>query len=284
MHCIIRLASCFLLLLVSACTTVPDVATRMSSAEHLAASAAMLPMTSATALPLKGFVRLDRRGADLTVYIEGDGYAWISSTIPSPNPTPVKPVALELAVMDTAPNVAYLGRPGQYSLSAGAEPRYWLSARFSAEVIDAYVSVIGELAVASEAPVIHLVGYSGGAAIAALVASRISQGGKEGVTPRLTLRTVAGVLDTEDWTQSLRLSPLEGSLNPAQQALVLQEIPQLHLVGSRDRQVPASVLDSFLKHMSSQHCVHVVMVSAGHAGPWGAVWKQLLGQTPACEG
>lgn len=292
MRCIDRLCLCFFLLLqICGCTTVPDVATRQAAAERLAAGAAMLPMTTATTLPLRGFARLDRRGEDLTIYIEGDGRAWINATTPSSDPTPVNPVALMLAAADTAANVVYLGRPGQYSPSGSVDRRYWLSARFSPEVVNVYVSAILELAVANEATGIHLVGYSGGAAIAALAASRIKQiskqigkqSGTNGVARRLTLRTVAGNLDTQAWTQRLRLSPLEDSLNPAQEARVLQDIPQLHLAGSRDRQMPVHILDSFLGHMSSQDCVRVITVNAGHAGPWVEAWQQILGQALACE-
>lgn len=283
-----RLCLCFFLLLqICGCATVPDVATRQAAAERLAAGAAMLPMTTATTLPLRGFARLNRRGEDLTIYIEGDGRAWINATTPSPDPTPINPVALALAAVDTAANVVYLGRPGQYSPSGSVDRRYWLSARFSPEVVNVYVSAILELAVANEAAGIHLVGYSGGAAIAALTASRIKQiskqGGTNGVARRLTLRTVAGNLDTQAWTQRLRLSPLEGSLNPAREAHALQDIPQLHLAGSRDRQVPVHILDSFLKQMSSQDCVRVIRVNAGHAGPWVEAWQQILGQALACE-
>jgi len=272
----------FLLLpwwLVAGCATIPDVAQRLAAAESLAAGAAMVPITTATPLPLKGFTRLQQQGADLTIYIEGDGRAWIDSTTPSPNPTPVNPVALKLAVVDPAANVVYLGRPGQY-LPGDVDSRYWLSARFSAEVVDVYVSVILALSSENAAPTIHLVGYSGGAAIAALVASRIKLSQD---APRLTLRTVAGNLDTQAWTHRLRLSPLEGSLNPARQALVLQDIPQLHLVGLRDRQVPVDILDSFLKQMSTQDCVRVIRVKVGHAGPWEEAWLKALGQTPTCS-
>lgn len=283
MHRIAKLSLwVFLAVKITACTTIPPVPQRLALAERLAAGAGLLPMTTTTTPPLKGFARLQRDGADITVYIEGDGLAWISPTIPSPDPTPINPVALTLAAVDPAANVVYLGRPGQYFLAMGEDRRYWLSARFSPEVIAAYVSAILELAAAQKAPVIHLVGYSGGAAIAALAASRLKQGGKEGAARPLTLRTVAGNLDTQLWTHRLRLSPLEGSLNPAHEALALQDVPQLHLVGSRDRQVPAPILDSFLGHMSSQACVHVITVNAAHGGPWVESWLQVLGRTPAC--
>lgn len=288
---------CLLVLPLTGCTVVPEVAQRMASAEQKAASARLMPLPVSGAMsgalgqakdsssinsqqPIKAFARLSQHGADITVYIEGDGYAWVDASTPSQNPTPVNPVALVLAAADPATNVVYLGRPGQYTLAEDVDRRYWTSARFSTEVVDAYVSLIKELTLANAAPTIHLVGFSGGAAIAALVASRIKQ---EGDKPALTLRTVAGNLDTKAWTQGRRLSPMPGSLNPADAAAILQDIPQSHFTGSRDLQVPTYVLDAFLAQMSSQHCVRVISVNAGHAGPWLETWRQMLDQIPVCK-
>lgn len=64
---------------------------------------------------------------------------------------------------------------------------------------------------------------------------------------------------------------------------MLQDIPQLHFTGSRDLQVPSYVLDAFLAHMTSQHCVRVLKVKAGHGGPWLEVWQQELAHMPACK-
>lgn len=41
----------------------------------------------------------------LTIHIEGDGLAWINSSTPSSDPTPTNPLALRLALLDTAPSV-----------------------------------------------------------------------------------------------------------------------------------------------------------------------------------
>lgn len=273
-----------LVLVLASCSSVPEVAQRMASAEQRAASAQLLPMlvhqARNTALSIKAFARLNQHGADMSVYIEGDGYAWVDGTTPSPNPTPINPVALILAAADPASNVVYLGRPGQYTMDEKVDRRYWTGARFSAEVVEAYVALINELASTHAAPTIHLVGFSGGAAIAALVASRIKQAGDK---PALTLRTVAGNLDTRAWTQGRRLSPMPDSLNPADAAVMLQDIPQLHFTGSRDLQVPSYVLDAFLAHMTSQHCVRVLKVKAGHGGPWLEAWQQELAHMPACK-
>ena len=51
---------------------------------------------------------------EVHVYIEGDGYAWATTTDPSDDPTPINPLALRLAAVDDAPNVLYLARPCQF--------------------------------------------------------------------------------------------------------------------------------------------------------------------------
>lgn len=233
-------------------------------------------------LPLNGFVRIGAAGARLVVYIEGDGRAWLNSTTPSSDPTPVNPVALRLAVLDARPNVVYLARPGQFNQPTTSSPvarRYWLSARYAPEVVDTYAVVVREMARELEATEIELIGYSGGGAIAALLSARLK---REEPAIQLTLRTVAGNLDTATWSRLLRLSPLTGSLNPADVASELGDIPQQHLLGTQDRQVPPQVFAAFAAKLASHRCLQEVWLDVGHAGPWGEAWGKALAQTPTC--
>jgi pimeloyl-ACP methyl ester carboxylesterase len=267
-----------LALLLQACSTVPPAGERTLTASQRAVAAGLMPQRmTAGLLPLQGFVRSDcAAGEPLAVYIEGDGHAWVSVELPSTDPTPVNPVALQLAIADPACSVAYLGRPGQYLQEKG-DARYWLEARFAPEVIDSYVAVIARLAQERKSSVIHVTGYSGGGAVAALVAARLAQG-----PTGITLRTVAGNLDTATWAKRRRLTPLATSLNPADVAAALADVPQLHLAGTRDRQVPLYVLDAFLARLPAQHCVRKLYVEAGHGGPWEDAWRRHAGETPAC--
>lgn len=299
----ITLVGVIITIVITGCATVPSVSERIAAAQALAAAANMAPFIAGSsaggvhalvgsadvpgtarppgpAIPLHGFARLSRQGADLTVYIEGDGRAWINRTLPSPNPTPINPVGLYLAAQDRSANVVYLARPGQYAgTAAGTDSRYWLAARFAPAVIDAYEAAVRELAITHQAPAVHLVGYSGGAAVAALLAARLQAEHKIPVT----LRTIAGNLDIAAWTRLKRITPLAGSLNPADVAAALRDVPQLHLTGTRDRQVPHVVLDAFLARLPTQRCVRVIDVDTGHAGPWQAVWQQVLMQPLACR-
>ncbi|MEI7432050.1 MAG: hypothetical protein WCL27_16505, partial [Betaproteobacteria bacterium] len=77
----------------------------------------------------------------LTVYIEGDGAAWITPYHPPRDPTPSQPVALALAASDSSDAVVYLGRPCQYldePLLAKCSASWWTNQRFAPEVISAY--------------------------------------------------------------------------------------------------------------------------------------------------
>lgn len=271
-------------LVAAGCATTPGAAERTRIAGQYALQAGLTPVTLAkdTPLPLRGFVRAGAAGEPLVVYIEGDGRAWLNGNTPSPDPTPVDPVALRLAALDMRSNVAYLARPGQFlhpPAGSSVPRRYWLSARYAPEVVDTYAMVVREMARELAAPEMELVGYSGGGAIAVLVSARLK---REMPALRLTLRTVAGNLDTATWTRVLRLSPLAGSLNPADVATELADIPQQHLLGRQDRQVPATVYAAFAAKLASDRCVQAVWLDLGHAGPWDDAWREALAQTPGC--
>jgi pimeloyl-ACP methyl ester carboxylesterase len=180
--------------------------------------------------------------AQLHVYIEGDGLAWLDRQSPSFAPTPADPVALRLAMADAGASTVYLARPCQYTLGTdfrNCHPRYWTSHRFAPELVEAMDQALDQLQQVRGARRLVLVGYSGGAAIAALLAARRSD--------VVGLVTVAGVLDVQAWTRSQRLSALSGSLDPREIAAQLAGLAQWHFVGSRDRTVPATLLDGFLQ-------------------------------------
>ena len=138
---------------------------------------------------ITSFYRFDKPGAPLTLYIEGDGFAWRTRRELSDDPTPRHMLVLSLAAIDPSENVAYIARPGQSTASGvpDCDAAYWSGKRFSEEAVRAIDSVIDHLKAESGAREINLVGYSGGAAIAVLIAARRSD--------IASLRTIAGNLD-----------------------------------------------------------------------------------------
>lgn len=217
-----------------------------------------------------------QRAPRLTVYLEGDGLAWLDRHTPSFAPTPIDPVGLHLAVADADARAVYLARPCQYTQGSafkGCHPRYWGSHRFAPEVIAAMDRAVDQLKSRYGASELVLVGYSGGAAVAALLAARRSD--------VVTLVTVAGTLDTERWVELQRVSPLQGSLNPRQVAPRLRHLPQWHFMGEKDNVVPAGVASGFLEDVSAPGrgvarapFVHV-MPGFDHGCCWAQAWPSL---------
>lgn len=225
------------------------------------------------------YTRLSRLNGDLTIYLEGDGAAWHSRRRLSSDPTPKKTLVLELADSDFAENVAYLARPCQYVLQVGrgrnCEPKVWSTDRFSTEVVAAMGEAVDRLKKQALAERLHLVGYSGGGAVAVLLAAQRND--------VVSLRTVAGNLDPLLFSQHHRLSPLAGSLNPAEVASLIEDIPQIHFSGKQDRIVPCAIAESYRARQSQTACSELVDVpGAGHSKGWLSVWSALLAQPLPC--
>ena len=222
---------------------------------------------------LHGYRRIDDPALGwLTVYIEGDGYAWVSEFELSRDPTPLDPVALALAVRDPSPNRLYLARPCQYQsapMLARCHPRYWSDARYGEAVVAAMDAAIDRANRTIGAHRLRLVGYSGGGAVAALVAARR--------TDVAQLITVAATLDHAAWTRMKGVSALDGSLNPADHTAALEDLPQVHFVGEDDDVVPPAVARSYLARMRDRSSSRIVTVpGADHDCCWPDRWPALL--------
>lgn len=226
----------------SGCSTSPR--ERAERVFDLAAAQDWQPLVlQTTDFAIQAFVpRRPGTTAQLHVYIEGDGLAWLDRQTPSFAPTPADPVGLRLAMADAGVSAVYLARPCQYTFGTdfrNCHPRYWTSHRFAPELVEGMDQALDQLQRVRGAHRLVLVGYSGGAAIAALLAAR-----RHDV---VGLVTVAGVLDVKAWTRSQGLSTLDSSLEPRDIAPRLAGLPQWHFVGSRDRTVPPVLLDGFLQ-------------------------------------
>lgn len=263
-----------------ACASVPSPLERREHADTLAASKhwqrASIP---AGAFRLVVYGPPDPQPqARLAIYIEGDGFAWIGASQPSSDPTPRDPLALRLALAHPEGNAVYVARPCQYvdSGSSTCARAYWTGRRFSEEVIEAFDDAIEKLKMRYGARHLTLVGYSGGGAIAALVAARRTDVDK--------LVTVAGNLDHRAWTNLHALQPLAGSLNPADETDALVGIRQWHFAGSGDRIIPPSLAQSFAEHFPAGGRP-MVRIEAGydHRCCWVENWSRLWEQTGGLE-
>jgi pimeloyl-ACP methyl ester carboxylesterase len=174
---------------------------------------------------------------------------------------------------DPAPAV-YIGRPCYFGLatSANCEPAQWTSERYSAAAVASMREVIeGYLQRLAPSEVV-LIGYSGGGALAALLAAELG--------PRVALVTVAGNLDTTLWTTLRGFLPLTGSLNPKDRAERLGANPQVHLVGGQDAIVPLAVTRSFTGQLGLEPEPLREYPAFDHRCCWLQIWPDVLAEAP----
>ena len=220
---------------------------------------------------ITSFYRFDNLGSGLTVYIEGDGVAWRFRHELSDDPTPRHPLVLSLAAIDLSQNVAYLARPGQ--LTASGKPDcdsvYWSQMRFSREVVSAMNSAIDYLKEKSRSKEINLIGYSGGAAIAVIIAAQ-----RNDIT---SIRTIAGNLDHEAVSRYHKVDSLKGSLNPIDFAAKIASIPQRHFVCANDSVIPIAITESFAGKIGDQMHESITIVKrTNHTSGWQKAWSSLI--------
>jgi predicted esterase len=259
------------LLGLSACAGVPEHASRQAQADQLAASgrlSALAIPTSTLALAAWAGPPGESPGGLLTVYIEGDGLAWLTAQTPSADPTPLNPLALRLAIAQPDGARAYLARPCQYGGLADRRcaSGFWTQQRFAPAVIEASDQALDQLKQRAGARTLMLVGYSGGGAVAALLAERRAD--------VVALVTVAGNLDPTGWTRLHRVSPLSGSLDPSTDKERLRDLPQWHFAGAADSNMPASLARGFVAGMSDARVV--VVEGADHGCCWAQRWAELV--------
>ena len=117
--------------------------------------------------PIASWQKVTDKHSEFHVYIEGDGYAYNAHGRPSSNPTPRGTLVRTLAFSDSSPNVIYLARPCQFVQNKYCHSKYWTTARFSAPVIESTAQALKAIVGTSD---VVLIGFSGGAQVAGLVA------------------------------------------------------------------------------------------------------------------
>lgn len=193
------------------------------------------------------------------VYVEGDGNAFTAQGRPSPNPTPLQPVALQLAQRDasTAP-VLYLGRPCQWVRPTAACTRsVWTTQRFTQAVMADYTQLVQQL---TGGQVRLLVGFSGGAWVAYGVAQQLPQ------VPAVV--TVAGNLNPNLINRHHRVPELAVAPWPNPR----QDLSLTMLWGAKDTTIPA-VLATHMATATVAGCKQSQTVpGTTHVKGWPAWW------------
>lgn len=210
----------------------------------------------------------------LRVYLEGDGHAWATRSQPSLDPSPRDLLVARLAFSDPTPSL-YLARPCQFVTAPGCTNSLWTSRRFGSEVLSSLDGALDLIKARYGNQTFELVGYSGGAALALLLAAR-----RDDV---VSVQTLAGNLSPRYWVQLLHLSPLEGSLEPLDYRERLRSITQRHLAGDGDGVVPGAVLHHYLGGLGETRCVQVVQLpQVSHHAGWEQAWAHWQSRPVQC--
>lgn len=230
-------------------------------------------LVSGSDFTLTTYQKITSDNAPYVFYIEGDGRVATKTGI-SPDPTPKRPVLVNLMLLDNRPNIVYIARPCQYSKALNPNcnnSSYWTSKRFAEEVIENMNQVMNQI---SQGRKFSLVGYSGGGGIAVLIASRNRN--------VLDIVTIGGNLDIHKFTSHHRSLPMSGSMNPLNYAEKIKLVPQMHLSGELDRVVPPFIAQEYVIRSNSVCVKHQVIQGATHSRNWEQFW-QVYDKKPNCN-
>lgn len=213
---------------------------------------------------LASWYQITQPGEPIKIYIEGDGNAFDSNGVPTDNPTPTGEFMRRLAAEDPSPNVAYLGRPCQYLQAGACSQKDWTTGRFSNQVIDSMDQSVRALMKKARTNQVILIGFSGGAQVAGLIAVRHPNQVKQVIT-------IAGVLDVDAWADYHGDPKLVDSLNLKNQQDSFSKIPQIHYAGGRDDVVPAKLIQDFVKDEN----LVVVVPKASHGKGFDSIYDAI---------
>lgn len=187
------------------------------------------------------WTRQENQTEPFIIYIEGDGHAYNRRKRPTNDPTPRRKFVRNMALKDPAPNVAYIARPCQFVNDPMCSSKYWTNARFSKTVIDSMAYAVRDIA--GSRPV-TLIGFSGGAMVAGLIAT---------LHPEIKVEkiiTYAGNLDHIAWTDYHGLPPLDASMNLSEYQTEYLRIPAIHYVSESDDVIPPVLVQKFVGNAS----------------------------------
>lgn len=263
-----KLLFIFIVIFLTGCVAVPT--------EKVAAVNGFYPVFVQTQnFKLTTYQKILHPGKDVNIYIEGDGHAWASRYQLSKDPSPHSATVMNLATLDPWPNVVYLARPCQYSpqdLRTVCNPKYWSTARYAPEVIQSINTAVTAIKEQAHCKRVHLIGYSGGGALAVLVAAQ-----RRDVA---SIRTIAGNLDLKTMDKVHNTTPLSESVDPITVAKQVRHIPQLHFCGAKDKVVPSIVATNFIKAAELSTDKVVIVKDVSHSKKWDKYWPTLLKCVP----
>lgn len=196
------------------------------------------------------------------IYLDGDGRPWLWQRQIADDPTPTNPLVLELMTQDSVASI-YLGRPCYFALEHCAD-RLWTKARYSPQVVESMTAAVETLLGDNDRAAISLIGYSGGGALATLMAADLPAVDE--------LITVAANLDIDYWAALHGYATLDDSSNPIESAN-LAEVRHWHWVGGRDQEVRPEIVRRFVqRHGGTLREIN----EFDHRCCWAEKWTDLL--------
>lgn len=190
---------------------------------------------------------------NLIVFIEGDGFSWVTKNQSSTNPTPFNPLLLKIAINLNKENSVYLSRPCQNTFDENfknCSKEYWTSKIYSDEIINSMNSAINKIKLKHKAENIILVGYSGGGVISLILAS-LRNDIKEVIT-------IASNIELEKWASYHKISKIN-SINPGK-LHTLSKIKQNHFVGGKDNIVPPFIVNEYKNNFKEKNNINIITI------------------------
>ncbi len=265
------IALCFMVFL-PGCQSLPE----SGVTEALSKRLSYHPSSAISGLPVSTWLyEGSKKSSVVRVYIEGDGRAWVRKNRMSTNPTPKNRLVHALMLKDKKVDIAYLGRPCHFHQNSLCRPRVWTFDRYNEDTLNTMNNALSVIKEKQNYQTIELVGFSGGATIALLLAGR-----RDDIS---SVRTIAGNLDPV-FTNSLhKVTPMPSALNPADHIDTLKSIPQYHFVGADDPVVKPAIVKHYLSLFTDTHCIQSkILPGVTHHDGWVDHWEQLLKESPQC--
>ncbi len=230
--------------------------------------------------PTNNAVNAGYTDKNLTVFIEGDGAPWENNGFSPPaDPTPHRPIGLELAIQETkiqvqanaqstrgpARTIAYLSRPCQFVRGHTCRPKLWTDDRYGDRAVKLITEAIVSLMHTTNTARLYIVGYSGGGVVANLLEKNL-----DGLECTVTL---AAPLDLGVWTSRLRISPLPTTKSQASTQKSSHVVISSHYIGDHDKLVRLS--DLGVHGVPSPHNSVISLPGVSHNEGWIQHWSNI---------
>ncbi|MFA4995450.1 MAG: hypothetical protein WC521_09150 [Bdellovibrionales bacterium] len=222
------------------------------------------------------FSRIQDANQPITVYIEGDVRGWTPMAALGVDATPDEYLGLRLATLDPTKNVVVISHPCQFNINDPAcHNKTWKNGRLATQIYDSINRALDYVVSVIPRSRLNLVGYSGGGAIAAVMAAR-----RRDV---VSLRTIAGNLDPDGNGRTHSAVPQYDYIDPMEGAPRLSMLPQEHFVGENDALVPSFLTGNFVRAVGQNICVKITPIAdATHKTGWEEAWKDNVERLPTC--